>query len=151
MGHLGVQDPQAGRQQLCSSFWGPIKTKMLICYICAGTPGPARARSFVGDSASGSLEGCRLVDSLSSCGVPVVFESLDPPPSSSVRVLELHLICRCGSLWRLDGASQKTVILGSYPRGSGLWLPGLPASCVCSLGSAGFFGQGVEMSQVGGA
>ena len=36
-----------------SSCWGThMKTKLLICYICAGGLGPACVRSFVGDSVS---------------------------------------------------------------------------------------------------
>lgn len=41
-----------------------IKTKLLICHICAGDLGPVSPRSLVGDSDSGNPQGTRLVDSV---------------------------------------------------------------------------------------
>jgi hypothetical protein len=41
-----------------------MKTKLLICYICAGGLGSAHAYSLLGDSVSKSTHGSRLVDSI---------------------------------------------------------------------------------------
>ena len=92
-----------------------MKTKLLICLICAGDLDPAHACSLVGDSISGSPQGSRLVDS-----VGLLVESLSPPApsimSSTLPTAPQALpvgVCICFHLL-LDEASQETVISGSF-------------------------------------
>jgi hypothetical protein len=75
-----------------------MKAKLLICSICAGGPGPARAHSLVGDSVPGNHYGSWLVDSV---GLPV----FSPSSNSSMRLPELHLMFVSGSLQHFPLAS----------------------------------------------
>jgi hypothetical protein len=94
-----------------------MKTKLLICYICAGGIGEAWTCSLVGDSVSWSLQVSRLFDSLVflwSSYPHRVLQSLTKffcKTVSSIYSLGTSLII--SFYWLLDGASQRTVMLGS--------------------------------------
>jgi hypothetical protein len=108
-GSTGRSEGSRLRDNPCSSSWETrMKTKLLICYVCAEILGPAHACSLVGDLVSGSLQGSRLVEfvdvpaeSLSSSG-PSIFL---PAPSNVSYCISSH--------WLLGGASHRTVMLGS--------------------------------------
>ena len=83
-------------------------------YILEGL-GPAGACSLVGGLVSERL---KAPDFFESFGLPVEYLSSSGPKSFSQlfqRLAELHQMFACGSLhWLLYGASQRTVMLGSY-------------------------------------
>lgn len=76
-----------------------MKTKLLISYTCAGDLVPAWACSLVGRSISGTFPRVQVSwFCWPSCGVPVLFGSLNLSPNSSARLLHLHLPFGCESL-----------------------------------------------------
>ena len=103
-----------------------MKTKLLICYICAEGLGPACICSLVGDSDSGNFQGYRLVTVLvflwGSCPLPVSWSFLN----SSTGLPELHLMFGCESLHLFPLAALWSLSEVRYARL-------LSASITCSI------------------
>ena len=91
MGSTGSQAGNKLRHSPCSSCSGTcMRSKLLICYICAGGLGPICAHSVVGDSVSGSPQVSRL------------FNSVDLPVESiSCLVPQSQLFCKTLHLFPL--------------------------------------------------
>ena len=93
-----------------------MKTKLYICYICAGGLNPTLICSSVDRSVSENLQGSRVADCWSSFGIFIPSKFLNSSPNSSTRFPKLGIVFGCGSLHLFQSASGWSLSEDSYAR-----------------------------------
>lgn len=96
-------------------FGYPYKDQIAYLLPVCRYLGPAGAHSLVMQSLGAQVYSVSCL-SWFSCGIPVLFWSFNPFPSSSVRVPRLHLMFHCRSLHFLPLAAGCSLLEDSYAR-----------------------------------